>query len=215
MLDPYDISELKLRKPGDVLREIPDSYYGKPFIPMCDNLLTALRLADSWKDYKGPMSDRQGLEEAFANTIENRMQESFEISKVVEQGKISKERQQQTMCFWGYPPLLPIRMDMQGLSTTMIYGPSVDISFVGISDEDRDIFFIFNLHVEESVPVSSSRKRKILIPAEPIKKMKYKKRNRALNLSVHGFSNAACGFFADLGNEFELLAVSIYTFLHC
>ena len=99
MLDPYDISELKLRKPGDVLREIPDSYYGKPFIPMCDNLLTALRLADSWKDYKGPMSDRQGLEEAFANTIENRMQESFEISKVVEQGKISKERQKQTMCF--------------------------------------------------------------------------------------------------------------------
>ena len=152
MLEPYDISELKLRKPGDVLREIPDSYYGKQFIPLCDNLFTALRLADTWEDYVGERSDREAFEKSMVSGIQTRMNESFEISKVVEEGKISKERQKQTICFWGYPPLLPVRMDMQNLSTKMIYGPSVDISFVGISDDDREIFFIFNLHVEESVP---------------------------------------------------------------
>lgn len=151
-MEPYDIKELKLRKPGEVLREIPDSYYGKKFIPMCDNLLTALRLADSWAAYSGDRADREAFEESMVNGIQTRMNESFEISKIVEQGKISKERQKQTMCFWGYPPLLPVRMDMQSLSTKMIYGPSVDISFVCISDEDREIFFIFNLHVEESIP---------------------------------------------------------------
>ncbi len=153
-MEPYDASELKLRAPGEVLREIPDSYYGKRFIPMCDNLLTALRLIDSWEDYLGDRNDREAFEESMTDSIENRMNQSFKISKVVEEGKISKERQKQTMCFWGYPPLLPVRMDMQGLSTTMIYGPSVDISFICISDEDRDIFFIFNLHVENSIPQS-------------------------------------------------------------
>lgn len=152
MMEPYDVSELKLRKPGEVLAEIPDSYYSKRFIPLCDNLLTALRLADSWKDYVGDRADREAFEESMVNGIKTRMNESFEISKVVEEEKISKERQKQTMCFWGYPPLLPVRMDMQSLSTKMIYGPSVDISFVCISDEDREIFFIFNLHVEESIP---------------------------------------------------------------
>ncbi len=153
LLEPYDASELKLRKPGDVLREIPDSYYSKKFIPLCDNLFTALRLSDNWQQYTGQSEDYWlGFEDSFAKGIRTRMKQSFEISKVVEEGKISKQRQQQTVCFWGYPPLLPIRMDMQSLSTKMIYGPSVDISFACLSDEDRQIVFIFNLHVEESVP---------------------------------------------------------------
>jgi hypothetical protein len=43
-------------------------------------------------------------------------------------------------------------MDMQNLSTKMIYGPSTDISFACLSDMDRDLVFIMNLHVEESTP---------------------------------------------------------------
>ncbi len=152
-MEPYDVSELKLRKPGEVLREIPDSYYSKRFIPLCENLFLALRLSDSWGDYIGEGDrDMDTFEASMVKGIETRMNESFEISKAVEEGKISKERQKQSVCYWGYPPLLPIRMDMQSLSTTMIYGPSVDISFVCLSDTDREVFFIFNLHVEESVP---------------------------------------------------------------
>jgi hypothetical protein len=152
-MEPYDVSELKLRKPGEVLREIPDSYYSKRFIPLCENLFLALRLSDSWGDYIGEGDrDMETFEESMVRGIQTRMNESFEISKAVEEGKIPKERQKQSVCYWGYPPLLPIRMDMQSLSTTMIYGPSVDISFVCLSDTDREVFFIFDLHVEESVP---------------------------------------------------------------
>ena len=149
-MDFYDVSELKLRKPGEVLREIPDSYYAKRFIPLADNLFTALRLADSWNFYRG--EDYEVSDESFAEGIRNRISQSIEISKAVEEKRLSKERQKQTVAFWGYPPLLPIRMDMQSLSTKMIYGPSVDISFALLSDEDRDVSIIFNLHVEESIP---------------------------------------------------------------
>jgi len=151
-LEPYDINELKLRTLGEVIKEIPDTYYSKRFIPLCDNLLIALRLADSWKEYMGDRDARGPIEDSLSRGIRTRMNESFEISDAVSGGKISKERQKQTVCFWGYPPLLPIRMDLQSLSTKMIYGPSVDISFACLSDDDRDVFFIFNIHVEESLP---------------------------------------------------------------
>ena len=149
-MELYDINELKMRRPKEVLDEIPDSYYAKQFIPLANNLFTALRLAENWKYYRG--KDYDFGDESFAETIRNRISQSIEISKVVDEGKISKERQKQTVCLWGYPPLLPIRMDMQRLSTKMIYGPSVDISFALLSDEDRDVMTIFNLHVEESIP---------------------------------------------------------------
>ncbi len=149
-MELYDINELKLRKPKEVLDEIPDSYYSKQFIPLADNLFTALRLSDSWEQYRG--EDQEGWDESFSRTVRNRISQSIEISKAVTEGKVSKERQMQTVCMWGYPPVLPIRMDMQSLSTKMIYGPSVDISFALLSDEDRDLSIIFNLHVEESIP---------------------------------------------------------------
>lgn len=100
--------------------------------------------------YRGDADD--STDESTVELIKTRIGQSIEISQAVKDGKVSKERQKQTVAFWGYPPLLPIRMDMQTLSTTMIYGPSVDISFACLSDADRSVRIIFNLHIEESVP---------------------------------------------------------------
>ena len=149
-MEEYELSELKLRRPKEVLDEIPDHFYSKQFIPLADNLFTALRLSDSWESYRG--EDSGEWDKTFSRAVTNLITQSIEISKVVDAGKVSKERQKQTVTMWGYPPLLPIRMDMQSLSTKMIYGPSVDISFALLSDEDRDLLTIFNLHVEESIP---------------------------------------------------------------
>ncbi|NVM53019.1 MAG: hypothetical protein HWN66_04900 [Candidatus Helarchaeota archaeon] len=151
-MEIYEMSELKLRKPGEVLREIPDHYYSKRFIPLCDNLFTALRLSDNWGQFAGRRSDIMSFDDNFSKNVRNRLDDAFNTSKEENIVGISKERQKQTVSFWGYPPTLPIRMDMQTLSTTMIYGPSVDISFASLSDDDRDLLFIFNLHVEESIP---------------------------------------------------------------
>jgi hypothetical protein len=146
-MEGYELKELKLRKKGEVLNEIPNEYYAKEFIPLSDNTFTALRLAGDWKAYE---SQYEGFEEMIARNVQIRLDESIKTAKAVQEGKI--KRLKETVCFWGYPPVLPIRMDMQNLSTKMIYGPSTDISFVCLSDMDRDLAFILNLHVEESVP---------------------------------------------------------------
>ncbi|MHA1649365.1 MAG: hypothetical protein ACTSYB_04145 [Candidatus Helarchaeota archaeon] len=143
----YELKELKLRKKGEVLREIPDSYYAKQFIPLAENTFTALRLAENWKEYEGQY---ESFEESIAQNVKIRLDESIKTSKAAKEGKIT--RLKETVCFWGYPPILPIRMDMQNLSTKMIYGPSTDISFACLSDMDRELAFIMNLHVEESIP---------------------------------------------------------------
>ncbi|HUX98407.1 MAG TPA: hypothetical protein VMV49_02520 [Candidatus Deferrimicrobium sp.] len=146
-MEGYELKELKLRKKGEVLNEIPDEYYAKKFIPLSDNTFTALRLADDWKAYE---NQYEGFEEMIAKNVQIRLDESIKTSKAVQEGQI--KRLKETVCFWGYPPVLPIRMDMQNLSTKMIYGPSTDISFACLSDLDRDLAFILNLHVEETVP---------------------------------------------------------------
>jgi hypothetical protein len=146
-MEGYELKDLRLREKGEVLNEIPDSYYSKKFIPLSENTFTALRLAENWKAYE---SNYEGFEEQVAKSIKVRLDESIQTAKAVQEGKI--KRLKETVCFWGYPPVLPIRMDMQNLSTKMIYGPSTDISFACLSDMDRDLSFILNLHVEESVP---------------------------------------------------------------
>lgn len=146
-MEGYELKELKLRKPGEVLNEIPDNYYAKKFLPLAKNTFTALQLIEDWKEYG---KQYEGFEDIVAKNVQIRLNESIQTSKAAAEGKI--ERLKETVCFWGYPPVLPIRMDMQNLSTKMIYGPSTDISFACLSDMDRDLVFIMNLHVEESVP---------------------------------------------------------------
>lgn len=143
----YELKELKLRRKGEVLNEIPDSYYAKKFIPLAENTFTALRLVDNWKAYE---NQYEGFEDHIAQNLSIRLNETINTAQAVQEGKIT--RLKETVTHWGYPPVLPIRMDMQNLSTKMIYGPSTDISFACLSDMDRDLVFIFNLHVEESAP---------------------------------------------------------------
>ena len=147
-LEGYELKELKLRRRGEVLREIPDSFYAKKFIPLAENTFMAMRLMDNWKMYEYSFEE---VEDQVAKNISIRLDESIKISEAVKSGKI--KRVKETVCFWGYPPSIPVRMDMQNLSTKMIYGPSVDISFACLSDMDRDLVYIFNLHVEENLPV--------------------------------------------------------------
>lgn len=143
----YELKELKLRRPGEVLNEVPDNYYAKKFIPLTKNTFTALRLIDNWKEYE---SQIEGFENMISHNVGIRLDESIKTSKASQEGKI--DRPKETVAFWGFPPILPVRMDMQNLSTTMIYGPSTDISFACLSDLDRELVFIMNLHVEESTP---------------------------------------------------------------
>jgi len=146
-LEGYELKELKLRRAGDVMNEIPDTYYAKKFIPLSKNTFNALRLIDNWKEYE---QQYEGFENMISKNVSVRLDESIKASKAAQEGRI--ERPKETVTFWGYPPVLPIRMDMQNLSTKMIYGPSTDISFACLSDMDRDLVFIMNLHVEESTP---------------------------------------------------------------
>ncbi len=145
----YELKELKLRPKGEVLNEIPDSYYCKQFVPLSDNFFTALRLMGDWKDYEKQYED---YEDFIGKNVKIRLDESINTTKAVQEGKIKKKRLKDTVCFWSFPAILPIRLDFQQLSTTMIYGTSTDISFVCLSDIDREATFIMNLHVEESVP---------------------------------------------------------------
>ncbi len=72
------------------------------------------------------------------------------LDKALDEGKI--KRKEETMVYWGYPPNLTIRADLHSSSSVMIYGPSTDISFLGLNDITREIRLAFTIHMEEGYP---------------------------------------------------------------
>jgi hypothetical protein len=83
--------------------------------------------------------------------LDARFTETIEFAKAVKEGRIPKERLNQTVTFWGIPPVMAIRGDISGVSSKMIYGPSNDITFCAISDLTKEITFLFNIHTEEGL----------------------------------------------------------------
>ncbi|NVM30692.1 MAG: hypothetical protein HWN65_17765, partial [Candidatus Helarchaeota archaeon] len=55
------------------MREIPDTFYAKKFIPLAENTFTAMRLMDDWKAYELSFED---VEDQAAKSISVRLDES-------------------------------------------------------------------------------------------------------------------------------------------
>jgi hypothetical protein len=148
ILEALDDSELKPKRTySEAYKSIPDNVYSKRWAPLSPTVLFNLQFYD-WKDYQFLVAER--LDENEARLFDERMKSSLELDRALELGNI--KRKAETMVYWGYPPNLTIRADLHSSSSVMIYGPSHDISFLGVNDITREIRFGFNLHMEDGYP---------------------------------------------------------------
>ena len=51
-MEGYELKDLKLRRRGEALNDIPDFVYAKRFVPLTEKFFTAIRLMDNWKSYR-------------------------------------------------------------------------------------------------------------------------------------------------------------------
>jgi hypothetical protein len=80
-----------------------------------------------------------------------RLNEAIQTAKDVIEGKIANP--EKTVAFTLFPPGGFIRADLQQGSMKLLYGDSVDISYVGVRDDTRETSFILNGHLENGIPV--------------------------------------------------------------
>ncbi|NHI92470.1 MAG: hypothetical protein EAX96_08195 [Candidatus Lokiarchaeota archaeon] len=52
-----------------------------------------------------------------------------------------------------FPPVIPLRGDLAQGTMKLMYGDSMDISFIMVLDTNNEIFFILNGHLEDGIPV--------------------------------------------------------------
>ncbi len=148
LIEALDDSELKPKRTyTEAYKSIPEDVYSKRWAPLSPTVLYNLQFYD-WSDYRVLAAER--MDENEARLFDERMKNSLSLNEALDLGKI--KRKAETMVYWGYPPNLTIRADLHSSSSVMIYGPSHDISFLGVNDITREIRFGFTLHMEDGYP---------------------------------------------------------------
>jgi hypothetical protein len=138
------MSNSKLHEYG----EIPDTMPLKRYFPLNRTLWLMFRNL-GWEHVKRGFevgSDFLGYE-----VFKYRLTEAIQTAKDVIEGKIANP--EKIIGFTLFPPGGFIRADMQQGSMKLLYGDSVDISYVGVRDDTGETAFILNGHLENGIPV--------------------------------------------------------------
>ena len=127
--------------------EIPDDIITKPAFPLYKHLWRMFRelgfeIYDEYVNKLGPMVH---------DLLKLRLDEAVHISKSVIQEQM--ENPDKTMAFILHPPIVAIRTDLMQGTMKLLYGDSMDCSFQIINDSTYEIFFVFNAHLEDGIPV--------------------------------------------------------------
>ncbi|MDD1776946.1 MAG: hypothetical protein LUQ65_02175 [Candidatus Helarchaeota archaeon] len=127
--------------------DIPENVHTKKYLPLLHNI---------WKGYQ-----EFGWEyfqkvfkiftSEFYTLATNRLNESILAAKLVLEGKFKDPSQVLAYAF--FPPVITIREDLQTGTEKLLFGESVDTSFLVVDDDTRDILFILNCHIEDGIPV--------------------------------------------------------------
>ncbi|NVM53977.1 MAG: hypothetical protein HWN66_09785 [Candidatus Helarchaeota archaeon] len=83
--------------------------------------------------------------------LRNRLGTSIQTAKAVIEGDI--EQPDKILSYLLFPPVLPMRGDLSQGSLKLIYGDSCDMTFVIVNDISEEVFFLFNGHCEDGIPV--------------------------------------------------------------
>ncbi|MHA1270013.1 MAG: hypothetical protein ACTSPY_09535 [Candidatus Helarchaeota archaeon] len=133
--------------PQYTIGDIPDTVYTKQFLGLTPDLYRVFKKV-GWEYYKKGM---MGIEGAVNSLLSIRMKEGIEVSKKTVSGELPNP--EKTLCYMLHPSIVPCRSDLMVGTMKLLYGESVDVSFILIDDDNREIAFIVNSHLEEGIPV--------------------------------------------------------------
>jgi hypothetical protein len=130
--------------------DIPDSIRTKPFWPLGRNIWKIFQ--EFGMEYWNKQRETLIGAEIVYKLLKKRLNESILTAKEVMDGKIEKPWRVLTYTF--FPPIAAIRSDTQQGTMRLLFGDSVDCTFVIIDDETLEAIFILNCHLEDGIPVS-------------------------------------------------------------
>jgi len=128
--------------------EVPDTYPGKQAFPLNKRLFQVYEVM-GWQHVSSKYD-----EVASKFTYDNfkyRLDSGIQTAKSVMNGTI--EVPEKTLGYTLFPPGGFMRSDLQQGSMKLLYGESVDVSYVGLRDDTLNVQIILNGHLELLSPV--------------------------------------------------------------
>lgn len=83
--------------------------------------------------------------------LRKRLDNSIKTAKDVLDGEI--KHPEKVFSYFFFPPILPMRGDLSQGTSKLVYGESVDMTFIIVNDLNEEIFCLFNCHSEDGIPV--------------------------------------------------------------
>jgi hypothetical protein len=127
--------------------DIPDTVPSKCYIPLGEKFWGLVREL-GWQYFENKFNKV----EFFTNVGEffrEKFHTSVRTAKQILDGKIKNPDKVFTTSF--FPPVLYIRSDLQFGTAKLIYGDSVDVTFVILNDTTHEIDLLINGHIEEGI----------------------------------------------------------------
>ncbi len=128
--------------------DIPDHMRTKRFVPLSRHLWNLnkklgheiiLKMVEACPDYIYP-------------ELKERLDSTIQTAKAIIEGKIKDPLK--IITYTLFPPVISIRGDLGQGSMKLLFGESIDTTFVTLNDmENGEIFFILNGHSEDGIPV--------------------------------------------------------------
>lgn len=139
------------KKDLEIYDLIPDEdYWIKPWMPLAVNVWENMQMMGSYKFYE--MYDE--FCDIIIDELSARADEATAVTQAIADGKISRKEADHIITYWILPPILVSKASLLRDSSRIVYGNSADITFCGLSDNDREMKFAINFHFEEGWPTS-------------------------------------------------------------
>lgn len=131
--------------------EIPDDAFLKQFVPFGRHLWRTIK--NLGYDYWNVGINALKKKDAIYDFLKNRVGNSIETMQYITNKNV--ENQENIFCYFMYPPTVEIKSDLLQGTNKLIFGNSIDQSFICIDDEAAggEVLFIENSHTEEGIPV--------------------------------------------------------------
>ena len=129
--------------------DIPDDVVTKPYIAISKHgwkLFKKFGYHAFYEDAIPAISD-----DMIYDVFKARLDESILTAKEVIEGTISDPDKRLAWAI--FPPVIPLRADLTQGSTRLLFGDSMSVTFIVLNDMNQEIFFLFNGHIENGIPV--------------------------------------------------------------
>ncbi|MHA1263611.1 MAG: hypothetical protein ACTSRS_00095 [Candidatus Helarchaeota archaeon] len=128
--------------------DIPDSIKTKRFVPLARHLWTL----NKQLGHEIILDMIEACPEYIYPELKERLDATIRTAKAIIDGAIKSPFK--IITYTLFPPVINIRGDLGQGSMKLLFGESVDTTFVVLNDvEDGEIFFILNGHSEDGIPV--------------------------------------------------------------